>query len=385
MQKAVERFTQAELVGHVLSHEKFLGGSPGGRRMILPMADLTGLAMPRRNLADADLSGASMRGCDLSGTVLDRAMLFGSDMRGSNLAGASLLRADLRGAVLCGADLSGADLTDADFRPGQIAAHSAQGFISVSQRQRAGMPDGISSRIRADVNTAYATDFTDATLRGAKMNGAKMKSANFTSALLEEADFTSANLENADFTNAVMSGSILLGSTTHDAIMDRVVRAPTAEALSRRPALLESLAGHQVWCLTNGKQGSAAQVEGADLRVVGDALAAGQLTGLQAAGACFVRLNLEGTFLQAANLEGADLRGANLRGADLRGARLTGANLARADLRGAILMHMEIGGRTTNTDLTGARFSYADCRGALLSPGQLDLADAAEARFDRAA
>nr|QQZ49555.1 pentapeptide repeat-containing protein [Phenylobacterium glaciei] len=107
VQKAIERFTQAELVGHVLSHEKFLAGSPGGRRMILPMADLTGLAMPRRNLADADLSGASMRGCDLSGTILDRAMLFGSDLRGSNLAGASLLRADLRGAVLCGADLSG--------------------------------------------------------------------------------------------------------------------------------------------------------------------------------------------------------------------------------------------------------------------------------------
>ena len=148
---------------------------------------------------------------------------------------------------------------------------------------------------------------------------------------------------------------------------------------------LEALAGHQVWCLTNGKQGGAAQVEGADLRVVGDALAAGQLTGLQAPGACFVRLNLEGAFLQAANLEGADLRGANLRGADLRGARLTGANLARADLRGAILMNMEIGGRTTATDLTGARFSYADCRGVLLSPGQLDFADVAEARFDRAA
>nr|QQZ49556.1 pentapeptide repeat-containing protein [Phenylobacterium glaciei] len=102
------------------------------------------------------------------------------------------------------------------------------------------MPDGISSRIRADVNTAYATDFSDATLRGAKMNGAKMKSAKFTSALLEAADFTSANLENADFTNAVMSGVQLMGSTTHEAIMDRVVHAPSAEALARRPALLDS-------------------------------------------------------------------------------------------------------------------------------------------------
>ena len=385
MQKAVERLTQADLVSHVLSHEKFLAGSPGGRRMILPMVDLTGLAMPRRNLADADLSGASMRGCDLSGAILDRAMLFGSDLRGANMAGVSLSRADLRGAVLCGADLSDADLQDADFRPGQIAAHSAQGFIPVSQRQRAGMPEGVSGRIRADVNTAFATDFSDATLRGARMNGAKMKSANFTSALLEDADFTSANLENADFTNAVMSGVLPMGSTTHDAIMDRVVHAPSPEAVARRQALLEALAGHQVWCLTNGKQGSAAQVEGADLRVIGDALAAGQLTGLQAPGACFVRLNLEGAFLQAANLEGADFRGANLRGADLRGARLAGANFARADLRGAVLTHMEIGGRSSPTDLTGARFSYADCRGALLSPGQLDFADAAEARFDQAA
>ena len=385
MQKAVKPFTQAELVVHVLSHERFLVGSPGGRRMILPMADLTSLAMPRRNLADADLSGASLRGCDLSGTILDRAMLFGCDLRGSNLAGASLSRADLRGAVLCGADLTEADLTDADFRPGQIAAHSALGFVAVSQRQRAGMPDGLSSRIRADVNTAFATDFSDATLRGARMNGAKMKSANFTSALLEDADFTSANLENADFTNAVLSGAQLMGSTTHDAIMDRVVHAPSADAIARRPALLEALARHQVWCLTEGKQGGAAHVEGADLRVIGDAMAAGQLTGLQAPGACLVRLNLVGAFLQAANLEGADLRGANLRSADLRGARLAGANLARADLRGAILTHLQVGRRTTFTDLTGARFSDADCRGAQLSPGQLDAADAAEARFDRAA
>ena len=60
---------------------------------------------------------------------------------------------------------------------------------------------------------------------------------------------------------------------------------------------------HRLWVESSQKQGTRANLQGADLR-----------------GA-----NLQCANLQGANLQGADLRGAYLRGADLRGAYLEGA------------------------------------------------------------
>ena len=70
------------------------------------------------------------------------------------------------------------------------------------------------------------------------------------------------------------------------------------------------LASHKLWVETNGKQGTRASLEGADLR---------------------------GVYLRGVNLYGADLNCANLYGADLRDADLTGANLTGANLTGTIL------------------------------------------------
>lgn len=74
---------------------------------------------------------------------------------------------------------------------------------------------------------------------------------------------------------------------------------------------------HKVWISFFGKEGSKADLCGANLRDAD---------------------------LRDANLRGADLSGANLRGADLCGADLCGANLRGANLGGADLRDADLGG-----------------------------------------
>ena len=77
---------------------------------------------------------------------------------------------------------------------------------------------------------------------------------------------------------------------------------------------------HKRWIETNQREGSRANLRGANLR----------------------RANLQGADLRGAYLWGADLREANLQGADLQGANLRGADLRGADLRGAYLQGADL-------------------------------------------
>lgn len=68
-----------------------------------------------------------------------------------------------------------------------------------------------------------------------------------------------------------------------------------------------------------------------------NALARGELAGLDLRGARLAGAKLGGARAAGADLRGADLRGADLHAADLQGANLSGADLSGADLRGARL------------------------------------------------
>ena len=74
--------------------------------------DLSGEALFRRNLKDADLRGADLTLADLRSTVLIKADLSGADLTIADLRGAVLFRTNLFEADLSGADLSGASWTD---------------------------------------------------------------------------------------------------------------------------------------------------------------------------------------------------------------------------------------------------------------------------------
>lgn len=113
---------------------------------------------------------------------------------------------------------------------------------------------------------------------------------------------------------------------------------------------------HQLWVLSNGKNGRKADLSGANL------------TGK----------NLRDANLKRADLSGADLSKADLSGANLRGADLTDSNLTKANLTTAILK---------NADLTRARLNMAiliktDLRGVNLNRAFLNKTDLEGANFD---
>jgi len=125
--------------------------------------------------------------------------------------------------------------------------------------------------------------------------------------------------------------------------------------------LFSILQEHQLWVLSNGKNGRKADLSGANL------------TGKNLRDANLKRADLSG-----ADLSKADLSGANLRGADLSGADLTDSDLTKANLTTAILK---------NADLTRARLNMAiliktDLRGVNLNRAFLNKTDLEGANFD---
>jgi hypothetical protein len=84
------------------------------------------------------------------------------------------------------------------------------------------------------------------------------------------------------------------------------------------------LDAHLLWIRTDGKEGSRANLYGANLS--GANLYEANLSGA----------NLSGANLSGANLSGANLYEANLSGANLYGANLSGANLYEANLSGLL-------------------------------------------------
>ncbi|HAF1610265.1 TPA: pentapeptide repeat-containing protein [Salmonella enterica] len=107
---------------------------------------------------------------------------------------------------------------------------------------------------------------------------------------------------------------------------------------------------HKVWISSFGKEGSKADLCGANLR---DAY-------------------LRDAYLYGANLYGANLRGADLRGAYLYGADLCDANLYGADLRGAYLCSANLrDAYLRDANLYGADLYGANLRGADLCDANL--------------
>jgi DNA-binding NarL/FixJ family response regulator len=152
-----------------------------------------------------------------------------------------------------------------------------------------------------------------------------------------------------------------------DAVAPETVAAPADTTLDIGPIL----AAHTVWLLSHGKEGSRAQLKGADLHgrplaktnLASAGLREADLTDTDCRLAVFVSADLRRADFSAADLSGADLSVANLRGAGLRMARLAGASLRGADLAGACLSDAVLDG----TDLAGANLLDADLRKSDLS------------------
>lgn len=102
---------------------------------------------------------------------------------------------------------------------------------------------------------------------------------------------------------------------------------------------------HELWLATDGREGSQANLQGANLARAN--LLGANLLGANLEHANLARANLEHANLVRANLEGANLRGANFEHANLARANFEHANLGRANfehanLRGANLEHVNL-------------------------------------------
>jgi uncharacterized protein YjbI with pentapeptide repeats len=331
-------------------HELFAARKSGGKRAMISYLQAPGLNLSGRNLTEADFTGANFERARMIVTNFERASLYCADLREVDARNANFTRADIRGVSLRGANLAGANLDDADMRQAVLAKTDSPagfGLSAASAKQDQTGP------------TLYSVDFSNCSMKGARLNNARLKGANFSGAMLDSVDF-----KGADLTGALFEGAVLTGVTLEDLRIDRgalesCVVDPTAAALGRAALLRQQVVNADRWVATGGAEGRPAVLNGEDLRPLAGAFAGKRLTAMSAVGACAIGVDFGGAQLQGANFDGADLRDADFRDADLRGASFKGARLwhahfDRADVRALLL---KSGERAVNLD--GAVYAEA--------------------------
>ena len=175
------------------------------------------------------------------------------------------------------------------------------------------------------------------------------------------AELTGADLRGARFRGAILTGAKLAGAMIDPQALATCVVDPTQRALDRAGLLIERL---QVclWAASDGVEGGAAELDGEDLRPLGEAFVGRRLPAISARRSCGVDMNFVGAQLQGARFDDADLRGADFSRADLRGACFRGANLRFARFGDADIRALPLAsGGACPVDLDGGGF-----RGAVL-------------------
>lgn len=330
----------AEMAAAIKSHENYVLRRPNGKRADCRFVKAPYINLSGRRLDEIELSGADLTGANLKGANLNFASLSCADLQGADLSGASLNRTDLRGARIQGASFEFAEMDGADFRQSTIAFTDKRNQWTVLGR---------------DKNNMSTVSFANCSLKGAKLNNANLKDANFDGALLNGASFAGATLGNATFEGAVLIGVNLSELRVPKERFKNCVTDPGPEQTARLPQFIAALERAERWAETGGREGSAANLEGEDIRLLAQVMKNRKLTGIRCSKTLAVGANFSGCELQAANFDGADLRGAIFAGADLRGASFRGANLAHANFNQANLLSLDLkSGESLPTKFDGA-------------------------------
>jgi uncharacterized protein YjbI with pentapeptide repeats len=220
---------------------------------------------------------------------------------------------------------------------------------------RADLAGSTLDRARLDELTAPGVSFRNCSLRGAKLRNANLTNADFADANLEGADLHGARLSGVGLNGAILCGVELDHLDLAPEALIGCVLDPSAEAYAQAEVIRTAINQAELWIESEGADGERGRLDGADLRVVGDAFKNRALTGLSAARAVAVSVDFSGAQLQGATFDGADLRRANFQGADLRGTSFSGAKLAHADFTNANISALELpSGRSLPTRFDGA-------------------------------
>ena len=326
------------------THENYVFGRPGGARANLKFLRAPGIDLSYRRLEDIELSGAELEGANLSGANLTRASLSCSNIARADLTGTILVRADLRGARVEGANFEFADMNGADFRQSTIAMTDRDGRWTVPGAER-----------------SPSVSFANCSLKRAKLNNANFKNAKFDGAILNQASFAGATLDNATFEGAVLIGVNMKELRVPADRLKTCITDPPPELSAKLPRLRALLDQHEAFVRSDGREGSPANLEGEDIRLLAQHMKQRRLTGINLSRTIAVNADFTGCELQAAKFEGADLRGAIFVSADMRGASFANANLAHAEFVQANLLPLDLtSGTKLPTIFEGATLHHAN-------------------------
>ncbi len=165
----------------------------GRAKLDLSGGYLSGVKLPRADLAHDDLSRADLTGCNLRLAELAGANLQSAYISRSNLSHADCTRAKMNGCSLIRSDLSSSTLERADLSGADL---------SYCNLTYANLQDAVLSG--ANLTSA---DFSWSNLNGANLRGAQLDATIFTMA-----DLTGADLRGAVITNADLESSILMNA-----------------------------------------------------------------------------------------------------------------------------------------------------------------------------
>ena len=167
----------------------------GRAKLDLSGGYLSGIKLPRADLAHDDLSRADLTGCDLR-----QARLAGTNLQMAHISRSNLSHCDLTLASMAGCSLIRSDMSSSTLQQ----AHMAGTDLSYSNLHFANL-QGVNL---AGANLSHAdlswTNLTWANLRGATLTATSLTLADLTGADLRGATLTGANLESAVLMNAVM-------------------------------------------------------------------------------------------------------------------------------------------------------------------------------------
>ena len=346
------RCSQEQLNQLLGAHERFVRRQPRSQRAIWRFMQFPDRDFSNRLLVEADLTGANMTRARMIRTNFERASLFCADLSDADARGANFRRADVRGASLRNANLASANLDEADMRQAVLARSDGDKGFRVIERPPAPNAGG---------DLAYSVDFTNCSMKKARLSSARLTGANFTGALLQGADLKGASLMGATFDGAVMTGVEVDQLRVSPGALANCVLDPSIDAVGRSLELIDRLAAASRWVLTDGAEGRPGVLDDEDLRPLGLAfegrvLAAISMRRVRAVGVSFVGAQLQGACFDDADLRDADFRDCDLRGASFRGANLRHARFVNADVQPLPLAS----GGAQPVDLEGANRSD-DC------------------------
>src|SRR5580698_2294978 len=120
---------QIDLAELFKSHEKYLKGMSGGKRLDLSLKTGHELDFSRKILPGAEFVGSFLNHGNFAHAHLQQANFFGATLNNTNFFEADLTQADMRGAQMQGVNFTNATLNEANLGDGSLLKQGMSGEL----------------------------------------------------------------------------------------------------------------------------------------------------------------------------------------------------------------------------------------------------------------